>query len=413
MKRLLAVALVAGVSAVPAAAAAGAPPLLAIAYHDQYGLDGYLVRYDARSLRRLPGPVVSLGSFQDGWSFSPDRRQLVLGFANPSCVGGETSLRFVDTSLMRALGDVPLLRNGSVEATTWTDAAHVLALVRASDCINDTGTLVYGVDAATRRVTSRTEVPGDVVGASPAGRKLTLLVAPRNRIGESSLVTVDASGKLARVRLAGVVAGVEAPRVAGGNSTPPHTAVPGLAVAGGDAFVVPAAGPVSEIGLATLRVTRHELCEVRSLAKGATGPLRTALWLGNGRLAVTGWNLGVAAGRVEATPAGLELVDTRTWGFRRVASDVSSVQLADSLLLTSTLRGGPLIAYSLGGAKRYRRSGASFWFEGTLGDRGRGYAALGRRVVSFDVRTGAVGEAVPFAGQLLLGNSVPFTAGGF
>jgi hypothetical protein len=411
MKRLLAVALVAGVSTVPAAAGAGAPLLLAIAYHGQYGLDGYLVRYDARSLRRLPGPVVSLGSFQDGWSFSPDRRQLVFGFANPSCVGGETSLRFVDTSLMRAVGDVPLLRNGSVEATTWTDGTHVLALVQGSDCINDTGTLVFCIDAATHRVTSRTEVPGDVVGASPAGRELVLLVAPRNRIGESSLVTIDAAGKLARVRLAGVVAGVEAPRVVGGNSLPPHTAIPGLAVAGGDAFVVPAAGPVSEISLATLRVTRHELREVRSLAKGATGPLRTALWLGNGRLAVTGWNRGVVAGRVQATTAGLRLVDTRTWRFRRVAAAVSSVQFSDGLLLTSTLRGGELTAYSLGGARRYRRSGVSFWFEGTLSH--RGYAGLGRRVVSFDVPTGAVARAVPFAGQLLLGNSVPFIAGGF
>jgi hypothetical protein len=381
------------------------------------GFDGKLVRFDPSTLRRLRGVQVALAGFQDGWSFSPGHQQLVLGFANPSCVGGSTSLRFVDPGRMRMLGDVPLVQNGAVEATAWPDATHVLAVVQESDCLTNKATLVFGVNAQTMRVTSRTAVPGDVIGAASTGGQLVLLLGPPKRIGTARLAVVEADGKLRTTTLGGIQAGIAPPDPSTYIS---RTNVPGLAVDGaGHAFVVPANGIVAEVDLATLTVGRHALHEARSLLKGATGPARNALWLGNGLLAVTGWNFGLARSsdgsvREQASPAGLELVDTRTWKYRQLDKNATRVQLAgDSFFVYgdgATTSG--LSAYSLDGRRRYRLFvGKSVSLAAVIG--GRGYADLAgnrdERIVRFATRTGKLGGTTGTSlYQLLLGESAPF-----
>jgi hypothetical protein len=190
---------------------------------------------------------------------------------------------------------------------------------------------------------------------------------------------------------------------------------------GGDAFVVPPAGPIAEVDLATMKVRRHELRESRSLLKGTTGPVRTALALGNGLLAVTGWNYGVVAGRPQAVPAGLELVNPRTWRFQPLAPDVSTIELADGLLLAHAdgATAGGLIAYALRGRLLYRLfSGRAVYLATTIGD--TGYADIGgnagerERTVRFDLRTGKLGRPLPHPlPDLLQGDSAPFAAAGF
>jgi hypothetical protein len=49
---------------------------------------------------------------------------------------------------MRSLGDVPLLPNGTVEATHWLDDTYVLAVVESSDCTSDTSVVVFGTTPA-------------------------------------------------------------------------------------------------------------------------------------------------------------------------------------------------------------------------------------------------------------------------
>jgi len=259
----------------------------------------------------------------------------VLGYVNESCVGGETALRFVDTARLRTLDTVPLLPNGTIEATRWLDRRHLLAVVERSDCISDKDTVVYAVDAASQRVVSRTPLRGDVVGVARARGALVLLVAPRNRIGTASLVTVDATGNLRRVALRGISVGIRRPRVIGGTSTLPRTDVPGLTVSGDRAVVVPPEGPVAVVDLATLRVTRHAIRAARSLSKEATGPFRTAVTLADGLIAVTGWNFGFSNGRSRWNGAGVELVDSHTWRFRRIAPGAESVVPAGGILLTT------------------------------------------------------------------------------
>jgi hypothetical protein len=410
---LIAVTLAGGAGS---ATGASSPSLVGIVDHSTYGGEGSLVRFDPVTLRPRAGGRVALGSFQDGWSFSPDRNELVLGFANPSCVGGSTALRFVDTARMRRLGDVPLLPNGTVEATNWLDATHVLAVVQASDCITEKGAIVFAVDAATRTVSSRTPIPGQVVAVVRARDALLLLLAPRNRIGPAQLAVVRESGRV-RIAVLGLQAGVHLPYSGGGLA---KTDLPGLAVSGDDAFIVPPEGPLAQVDLRTLKVRRLALREARSLQKGATGPVRTVLALGNGLLAVSGWNFGLVSGAPRAAPAGLKLLDPQTRRYRELDSKSSRAALADGVLLADAdgATASGLTAYSDTGRLRYRLfAGQPASFIAAVSD--RGYAAVGsamkQRVAAFDLRTGRLvpaghGDAI---WHLLLGEAAPYTAAGF
>ena len=70
----------------------------------------------------------------------------------------------------------------------------------------------------------------------------------------------------------------------------------------------------------------------------ANGPVRTAVWLGDGRLAVAG--------------DGLSLVDTGSWRVRSVDPRADSVLLAGDVLLASGRAAG-LAAYDVDGRERF------------------------------------------------------------
>jgi hypothetical protein len=102
---------------------------------------------------------------------------------------------------------------------------------------------------------------------------------------------------------------------------------------------------VAEVELASLKVTYHRLGRSASPlqrlarwwappaeAKIISGPSRSALWLGDGQLAVTGYD-GSAEGQHREIPSGLELIDTRTWAVRQVDRRSSSAVLAAGRLL--------------------------------------------------------------------------------
>jgi hypothetical protein len=81
-------------------------------------------------------------------------------------------------------------------------------------------------------------------------------------------------------------------------------------------------------------------------AKELTGWSRDAVWAAPGVLAVSGRN--------EGKPAGLLLVDTRTWQARAVEPGASEVVQAGSTLVAS---GSGLSGYTLGGAFRFHLFG--------------------------------------------------------
>jgi hypothetical protein len=115
----------------------------------------------------------------------------------------------------------------------------------------------------------------------------------------------------------------------------------------------------------------REWLEPTAYAKGGSGPLRTAHWLGDGILAVTGSDeepsdqSGRDAGARER-PAGLSLVDTRTWTVRTIDRGASEVSVAGGLLLATGFEPSRdaigLTAYELDGTRRFQRfAGRQAW----------------------------------------------------
>jgi hypothetical protein len=125
---------------------------------------------------------------------------------------------------------------------------------------------------------------------------------------------------------------------------------PGLAVdpEGRRAFVV-APRVVAKVDLASLRVSYHELGsrEPAAVAKTSTGFWRRAQWLGGGLLAVSGSD----STSMRTQPAGLLVVDTRTWRVRTLDRGASAFVLEGGLLLATG--SGGFAGYDLDGAKRF------------------------------------------------------------
>jgi hypothetical protein len=379
-----------------------------------------LVGYDPTTLHQL-GRRVPLGAHRTGWSFSPDGRLLVLGNSANPCVAAD--LRFVDTSQPAMLGDVRL-PPGPVQATAWPNVSRVLALLGPAppNCLGARRTRIVLVDADARRVLATRWLRGSALRLSTVAGHVVVLLAPTGRLGAATLAVVDGTGNVRQKTLEALPAGQSFPR---GEIS--QVSRPGLAVdsVGERAFVVPGGDRLAEVDLRTLRVDYHELAE-RTLAKGANGSTRQALWLGNGRLAVTGTNsTGRSFGgtvRLSTTPAGLRIVDTRDWSFRTIDPHVSQVARAGDVLLMqgssysfdgtrSTETNTGLSVYTLGGHEQYRlfegESVAAFAAENRLYATVRATHGKSRTFV-LDLATGNVAATTSTpVWNLLIGDAAP------
>jgi hypothetical protein len=170
----------------------------------------------------------------------------------------------------------------------------------------------------------------------------------------------------------------------------------------------------------------HNWVEPKADAKADEGPTRQAFWLGNGVLAVTGFDghagLGPRGGQAEwATPSGLRLIDTRTWGVRTLDPHATNAVLTSGTLLafgvlwdsrSQQLTGNGLTGYNRNGGRRFhlygddpistvQPLGARILVGGTAGSRLFSHGAL------LDARTGRELRRVGFAIELLAGDQ-PF-----
>jgi hypothetical protein len=349
-----------------------------------YGLAGpspRLYAVDPRTLRPRRDRSAPINGHAFGWSFSPDRSRLAAG----SDVTAE--LRLYDLKRLRVLGDVDLVEpsvHGLVYATTWASRSRVLAAVVSPGCCGLGDTVVSAVDASSRRVLWRRDLQGSLqAGASYRGG-FVLVLGPKYAIGPSRLVVVARSGRLRTAPLGQISSGWQ--RSGGGTRFVSHQWNPGLALdaASGRAFVVQAGAPLAEVDLRRLSVRYHELAEPISLlgrlrdwlepkaeAKAMQGPERRVVWLGNGRLAVTGVDyqaLVDSKGQEQEldTPTGLKLIDTRNWSVRRLDHTTCSITFSGGVLFafgtswdsrTSTMSGSGLTAYDAGGRELYHRYG--------------------------------------------------------
>jgi hypothetical protein len=321
---------------------------------------------------------------QDGPVLSPDRRVVAFGST------GTGRIIRVDLARWRVLKPFkPAPRFHRVEIISWAPERLIALTAESSGYKYPKPATVRVFDPRSARVTASTRLSGFELGTAvaPDGGAV-VLTAPRAGLGAASLSVVDGTGAVRSVTLGGIAAGWALE----------ERLYPGLAVdfAARRAFAV-AQDTVAEVDLATLGVTYHPIAaEPRAPfgrpvtfdnATSFDGWSRTARWLGNGRIALSGEDYGRAGTNVQRfRPAGLRLVDTRDWAVQVIDTHPSRLEFIDDTLLTST-RGPDLAAFTADGRLLYRQRNTPGW----LIDHGELYFSSHNGTVRSlrDARTGA------------------------
>lgn len=289
---------------------------------------------------------------------------------------------WVSTELRRGIRIIDTKRLTSV-ATIQTDRGPS-ALAWLSDDLLATVTSGKATlwDARGHQIESFELAPGDRVTTwhSGAGR-LIALVAPDVRGGHGAARLLEISGAgMEVVALDRVAAGYD-PEM-GEHGT---LLTPGLAYdpVGQRAFVVPPDGPIAEVDLDGLTVTYHstETYPVEAVAtalvpaasaKLSGSATREAVWLGEGLIAVSGFDNGTF--RPDGQPAGVTIIDTRDW----------SICLLDRRPTRIALTGGTLLAW---GGGDFGEQGGVGLMGYALAD-GRRWHLFGRQYIDVHVYDG-------------------------
>jgi len=404
--RVVLALVIVALAALPAAAAGDAPePLLAIVSE---GTLGDLVQLDPATLAPVPGvPRLRLGLQDIPWARSPDGSLLAIGS------GRSTNLAFVDVRSMQRVGDLDV---AFATALAWPRQDRLVLLEREA--------LQYRlaiVDPHAPRVLTRRALgTSDVASAAVTRDGLAVLMMPRLRIGTATLVVLDADGRARRVSLPRIAAG--AVRKASGERRRTWYRHPALAVdADGGRAYVSAGLLVAVVDLETLDVRYRQARQVRArLARPedggnhlSTGTQRQALWLGDGLIALSGWNARVVPGSSFAQgdePAGLSVLDTRDWTVRRVLPEGRWFHATGELLLThappSRRPGTALAGFTHEGAARFRVEVDQVYF-GVQSAGPYAYLGLGQQykqhdAMVVDTRTGEIVGTPRAPGWVLL-----------
>ena len=319
--KLIAAAIAAAALASPAAQAPTPGTVPGLVYTPGYG-SSIVMRYDPLTLERS-GPRVRLGGNASSWAWSPRRRYLAVA-SYPQ------RLTIVEVPAMRVVSRVRLAPGGGVaRAVTWA-GDRVLAVVEAPS-----GTVVTAVDPLAGRVVRTTRLArpfGYQFDRLPDG--LVFVLGARSRTGLVQLAVVDGQGmtRVVTVRQGAARAGLAVDR------------------AGRRAYVVDGER-VLGVDLRTLDVS--DPGPLRTLAKAPLGSERSARWLGNGLLAVSGLDRDADGAR----PAGLRIVDVRDRTARTIHPSATSFTVAGRVLLVedrSSRRALNVTAYGFDGRRRYR-----------------------------------------------------------
>ena len=376
------VAILAGAAAIALTAAAEAAPpsrLLAITSGPS------LTWVDGLTLTPLPGSTISLPPKAAGGYLSPDRSTYVLGS------NGEPKLTFLDVQRMQTIGSLTVARSGSAYPIAFPEQNRLF--VQTWGCCPPAYTEVVVVDPERRAVVGRVRIVGGGLIAARSGDGLVALVEAAKGIKPIRAVVIDRNGAARSVAVSRIKAGT-AWRGTGSNRRA-RIRQPGLAVdrAGGVAYVVDAGGLVAQIDLATLGVSYHARV-TRRLAhadKQMDGPVVYAAWGGDGRIVVSGTNMKLqresGSWRETWTPAGVALLDTRTWSSRMLDPAAAGFTVSgDSVLIP---RDGSLTAYSADGSVRYRTAiPVGNAYASVFGD--YAYVSTEARVTIVDLASGAV-----------------------
>ncbi|HEX6678089.1 MAG TPA: hypothetical protein VF486_24115 [Actinomycetes bacterium] len=302
-----------------------------------------LGRLDPRSLAPLPGPGLKLDGNWTVAAVAPDRSTAVLADQESG------RLVLVDLDRMRQVGTLDVPAGGWPAGSRWVGPSRVLLAWAGVNGGATNDVLLLDAAAGRFRLLRQQRVDGAVLTAARSAGGMVLLVAPVGSIGPARVVVVDGDARIRTVTLSGLAAGNE--QVDSGGSDPrARQALAGLAVdpVGARAFVVAASTPVAEVDLGSLRVGYHRLGRPGSLlqrlarwlvppaeAKEVSGPARSAVWLGDGLLGVTGSDASFGGGNsYRERPSGLQLIDTSSWTERMVEPHATSATFAAGRLLT-------------------------------------------------------------------------------
>jgi hypothetical protein len=211
-----------------------------------------LTRLDPLTLRPT-GARVTLPEYHENWSFSPDGSQLALGMGGQGDPCGR-GICIVDAGTMRIAGYVHA--SIAVEAVAWLRPRRIVAVLQRG------GVIV--ADPVTETVIRSRNLPFQPFGPPVARTSEGLAVLMRSR--PPQLVVVNAHGYVRSVALRRIERG----------------AALAAARRSARAFVTSAGGPIAEVSLRTMGVRYHRVPTPHD------GRRREALWLGHGRLAVSG-----------------------------------------------------------------------------------------------------------------------------
>jgi hypothetical protein len=238
-------------------------------------------------------PRVRLPEYHDNWSFSPDGSRVALGMGGAGAICGR-GICIVDVRSMTIAAQIAAPT--AVEAVAWLRPRRIVGVLQ-------TGGIIVG-DPVTGTVLQRRALPYDTyypaVARTSAGFAVMFDSVP------ARLVLVDANGEPRTVALKGIGrnAGLAADR------------------RNGRAFVVGAGRRAAEVDLRTMTVRYRRLRLPRT-----TRP-REPLWLGDGLPALWG-----------GSPAGVHVLDTRTWSVRTVARGATSARRAAGRIIAYSERG--------------------------------------------------------------------------
>ncbi len=334
MRQVALILVAAAVLAVPQAAAKPGVPSQLLAFVGS-GRDVSVVKVDALTLK-------------------PVSRTAPLGVSNPSFVArlvgrvaitdGAASLRFIDLKRMR--WEFRVAYPGPPEAAVWSYADKLVTLNASATAE------VIVVDPTRRRLEKVRSLPGSLVAWAVAGDRIVALLGPLDGIGASKLAVIDDRGAARTVPLPQIRSGAV---TANDDST--HTFLtPGLAVDKKRAVVVAPDGAVAEVRLDTLAVTAYASRALAAARKAANGSMRTARFVDENIVAVTGedWSWDGTVQRV--APTGLTLVDTRDWSARKIDSTTRGVA-PSGFGPGCIVCGGPLVAFGSDGLAGYDADG--------------------------------------------------------
>jgi hypothetical protein len=392
------VAISAGAAAIALTAVAAAAPapnatLLAIMTGDSPAL----VRVDAATLTQLPGPTAALPAKAGGGFPSPDRSIYVFG------TNGEPSLTFFDVRRMEFTGTLETGRAGSADPLAWPEQRRLL--VEAWGCCPTRAELVV-VDPVKRTVVARVPLVGGGLVTTSTANGVAALLDPEKGIGPVRLVAIGRDGDAHAVVVSRIKAGTK--WRGKGSDRRASIRQPGFAVdrEGQVAFIVDPGGLVGQIDLTTLQLSYHPTA-TRRLARASKqidGPMLSARWVGDGRIAVSGTKAKLrktASGwRQTWTPAGVALLDTHTWSSHMLDAGARSFTASGDALFVAG--NGVLTAYALDGTVRYRTAiPAGDGYVSVFGD--YAYAWTAAKVAILDIRSGTVLATLPSPQLYLIG----------